>query len=652
MQRLLAVLGSIVFSLLLTIGLFIPLQETYAADACRFSCQVTLGASSQNCNPSRGPATDCPTQCTSLCNALDMAPDTTQASTCRPATGGLTSRGDVCSPCSCIPNAAIACINVVSGRDSFCAAQCGTTCSARAADVTRLQGSGSAIGCAERPDPQCVAVNQAGAVRLCQACIRTCVNDTTGDVQRTPQTCYTRCTEPARQNACRGVSTTEANLQEIGASRGQAGTTGSTGGGTAGATGAPPASQGTCRFNCQPQIPRPTCTTDQDCAATCQQVCGRSFRDGQCPTTGPGAARCVEAGSGMPKQCAFECSIGTSQQERSCNTVGTGPQAPGTVCGAFCEESCRTAATSRPAGTARFCGGSAPTCIGTGGTAGGATSAPSTSGQTSGAGAGVRLPNPISGVDSIAGLVGRLVKGVLGVVGSVALLMFVYGGIRWILSAGEPKEVTNAKNILRNATIGLVLIFFSYSISSLIIGFLEEVGTGTSQSSSSSGSTGGTGLATCVQYAVTHGHIGQNEAQDRTTASWACRQTQPAERDNRSICIRNGCPNDPATVLCCAPVGGTDAGATGGTNGTTPVGTAPSATPGCRTTIVSRFRLRATETADPPTTETPGGTQVEVLAAGTAIRSGTRIHRVRVVSGGATGWTYLTGSEVSACRAP
>jgi hypothetical protein len=49
--------------------------------------------------------------------------------------------------------------------------------------------------------------------------------------------------------------------------------------------------------------------------------------------------------------------------------------------------------------------------------------------------------------------------------------MFVYGGVMW-MTAGDSKRVDTAKEILKNSTIGLLLIFFSYSIVSIVFSLL------------------------------------------------------------------------------------------------------------------------------------------------------------------------------------
>ena len=49
-------------------------------------------------------------------------------------------------------------------------------------------------------------------------------------------------------------------------------------------------------------------------------------------------------------------------------------------------------------------------------------------------------------------------------VGSVVLLMFIYGGATWILSAGNSERVQKGKQIIFGAIIGLLIVFGSYTI--------------------------------------------------------------------------------------------------------------------------------------------------------------------------------------------
>jgi hypothetical protein len=58
---------------------------------------------------------------------------------------------------------------------------------------------------------------------------------------------------------------------------------------------------------------------------------------------------------------------------------------------------------------------------------------------------------------------------VLGVVGAIALLFFVWGGAQWMMAAGSVEKVAKAKQTLLWATLGLVAIFSSYAVLSFII---------------------------------------------------------------------------------------------------------------------------------------------------------------------------------------
>ncbi len=53
---------------------------------------------------------------------------------------------------------------------------------------------------------------------------------------------------------------------------------------------------------------------------------------------------------------------------------------------------------------------------------------------------------------------------ILGIVGSLTLIMFIYGGVMFLISAGASDKVDQAKKIIVAAIIGLLIVFSSWLI--------------------------------------------------------------------------------------------------------------------------------------------------------------------------------------------
>jgi hypothetical protein len=47
--------------------------------------------------------------------------------------------------------------------------------------------------------------------------------------------------------------------------------------------------------------------------------------------------------------------------------------------------------------------------------------------------------------------------------------MLIYGGLRYVLSGGDSKKVTDAKNTIMYAIIGLIISILSYAIVNFVI---------------------------------------------------------------------------------------------------------------------------------------------------------------------------------------
>lgn len=81
----------------------------------------------------------------------------------------------------------------------------------------------------------------------------------------------------------------------------------------------------------------------------------------------------------------------------------------------------------------------------------------------------VTLTNPLGSVSTPQALIGRVINSILGIVGSLALLMFVYGGLIWMTSSGNQDKVKKGRDTLVWAAIGLVIIFSAYALTRVLI---------------------------------------------------------------------------------------------------------------------------------------------------------------------------------------
>lgn len=82
-----------------------------------------------------------------------------------------------------------------------------------------------------------------------------------------------------------------------------------------------------------------------------------------------------------------------------------------------------------------------------------------------------KLENPI-GETEVTGLIRRVIVAVLGIIGALTLLMFVWGGFQWLTSAGNPEKVSAGTQTMVWAVIGVLIVLFSYVLLSTFLNFL------------------------------------------------------------------------------------------------------------------------------------------------------------------------------------
>ncbi len=72
------------------------------------------------------------------------------------------------------------------------------------------------------------------------------------------------------------------------------------------------------------------------------------------------------------------------------------------------------------------------------------------------------------------GIFKQVTNTILYVVGIIAVVMLIIGGIKYLLSGGDSKKVTDAKNTVLYAIIGLVVCFLSFAIVNFVISSLPS----------------------------------------------------------------------------------------------------------------------------------------------------------------------------------
>ncbi|MBR3353245.1 hypothetical protein IKG49_01490 [Candidatus Saccharibacteria bacterium] len=72
------------------------------------------------------------------------------------------------------------------------------------------------------------------------------------------------------------------------------------------------------------------------------------------------------------------------------------------------------------------------------------------------------------------GIFKQVTNVILYIVGIIAVIMLIIGGIRYVVSGGDSKKVTDAKNTILYAIIGLVIAFLAFAIVNFVISALPS----------------------------------------------------------------------------------------------------------------------------------------------------------------------------------
>ncbi len=138
-----------------------------------------------------------------------------------------------------------------------------------------------------------------------------------------------------------------------------------------------------------------------------------------------------------------------------------------------------------------------------------------------------------------AEIIGRAIRGILSVIGAIALLIVVYGGIILLTSVGKSEKIEKGKKIITWAVLGVAIILGSY----VLVGYVISAITGTE------GGQPTTNANTTNQC-------------ETTNPGWACETLSCNTNESASDCatrLGRNCQTGlcPGSVynICCEPAG-------------------------------------------------------------------------------------------------
>lgn len=70
------------------------------------------------------------------------------------------------------------------------------------------------------------------------------------------------------------------------------------------------------------------------------------------------------------------------------------------------------------------------------------------------------------------GVLTNITNTILYIIGIIAIIMLIFGGIRYVTSGGDSKKVTDAKNTILYAIVGLVVALLAFAIVNFVLNAL------------------------------------------------------------------------------------------------------------------------------------------------------------------------------------
>lgn len=70
--------------------------------------------------------------------------------------------------------------------------------------------------------------------------------------------------------------------------------------------------------------------------------------------------------------------------------------------------------------------------------------------------------------DDLGSFITRVFSAIIIVAGIAAFLYMVYGGVQWVMSGGEKDKITDARNKITHAIVGLAVVAAAWAVFKLV----------------------------------------------------------------------------------------------------------------------------------------------------------------------------------------
>lgn len=99
--------------------------------------------------------------------------------------------------------------------------------------------------------------------------------------------------------------------------------------------------------------------------------------------------------------------------------------------------------------------------------------------QTGGVDLGLNYATAIGlGTQDVRSTISGVIRAFMGLLGIVAVIIILLGGLKWMTAAGNEEKVAEAKKLIISGIIGLVIIMMAYAIANFVINAIVNGTTG------------------------------------------------------------------------------------------------------------------------------------------------------------------------------